>query len=192
MKYDVRICRCGKIHFIDSDAILKALEDEANLVVICSHCGESFVIGADKYSEPDELGDMVPCYNMYTGHLDGDYCIDMSDFVEWAGDRKKLISQIIYSRGVSIPMMSGQCANMYSAGRFSDMWYPDLYRIDRSNVTPEEVHEFIENYHRDRYTVNMNCLLRSLSDDQAECLSHYLIPQFNWSGTKWATQYNSK
>lgn len=193
MKYDVRICRCGHIHFIKMDDITEALRAEKEIVVICACCGAASIIGADKFSDFDENGEVVDCYDMYSSALRAGINIDESFFIQSQDSHAgKFWSSVIYSKGVAVPMMTGMDANHYDCAGFSDMIYPNLYEIDRTDITPADVHKFIEEYHRDRCTVNMKRLLQMLDDDQAEGLSHLIIPQLNWSGTKWATKYNSK
>ena len=46
-KYDMRICRCGRIHMIENKEIDKALEENKNLLLICGGCGQAILIGAD-------------------------------------------------------------------------------------------------------------------------------------------------
>ena len=50
-KYDMRICKCGRIHMIEMDKLDEALHNNKNLLLICAGCGKATNIGAD--IEPD-------------------------------------------------------------------------------------------------------------------------------------------
>lgn len=187
-KYDMHICKCGRIHMVDMEKLDKALEANKNLLLICGGCGGATVIGAD--IEPDYIEPDKDCYNLYQ--------FDFSQYEDahiteayFAGDDKhKAIMEIIYSHGIKVPMMTGMYATDYFDGNFSDRWYPDFYKIQRRDVTVEEIMEFIDQYNKDRTTVNMNRFINENPEDIIEEISHYYIRGFDWSGTKWATTYN--
>ena len=44
-KYDMRICKCGRIHMVPSERRNKALEVNKDLLLICGECGASTLIG---------------------------------------------------------------------------------------------------------------------------------------------------
>lgn len=46
-KYDIRICKCGRIHAIPNERIEKALDADKNFLLICAACGNATLIGAD-------------------------------------------------------------------------------------------------------------------------------------------------
>ena len=88
-------------------------------------------------------------------------------------------------------MMTGMYATDYNNGRFSDRWYPDFYKIQRSDITVKEIMDFIDKYTNDRTTVNMNRFISETPEDMLEEISHYMIDGFNWKGTKWENEWNS-
>jgi len=189
-KYDMRICKCGRIHMIPNDRLDKALENNKNLLLICGGCGAATLIGAD--IEPDWDEHNKDCYMMYSGDFSShkDTTISVSDFESTAS--KKGIEEIIYSHGLKVPMMTGQYATDYFNGRFSDRWYPDFCKIQRSDVTVNEIMNFIDEYTHDRTTVNMRRFIRETPEDMLAEISQYLIDGLDWKGTKWETEWNSK
>ena len=131
-KYDMRICKCGRIHMVDNNKLDNALENNKNLLLICGGCGAATLIGADiepDWNEPDKN-----CYMMYSGELSpyDDRNIISADFE--STEHHKGIEEIIYSHGRKVPMMTGMYATDYNNGRFSDRWYPDFYKIQRSDM----------------------------------------------------------
>ena len=122
---------------------------------------------------------------MYSGVFSDyeDKSISVSDFE--STDTHKGIFEIIYSHGLKVPMMTGQNATDYFNGRFSDRWYPDFYKIRRSDVTVKEIMDFIKKYEHDRCTVNMNRFILQTPVDMLEEISHYAIDGLNWIGTEW-------
>lgn len=46
-KYDIRICKCGRIHAIPNERIEKALDADKNFLLICAACGNATLIGAN-------------------------------------------------------------------------------------------------------------------------------------------------
>lgn len=132
------------------------------------------------------------CYMMYSGDFSAyeNKSITVSDFE--STENHKGIEEIIYSHGIKVPMMTGQYATDYYNGRFSDRWYPDFYKIQRNDITVKEIMDFIDEYTNDRTTVNMNRFIHETPEDILEEISHYSVDGFNWKGTKWETEWNSK
>ena len=63
-KYDIRICKCGRIHAIPNERIEKALDADKNFLLICAACGDATLIGADispAFDDPSK-----DCYEMYS------------------------------------------------------------------------------------------------------------------------------
>lgn len=187
-KYDMRICKCGRIHMIDNEKLNTALESNKNLLLICAGCGTATLIGAD--IEPDWNELEKDCYVMYAEDFSSykDRNINVSDFE--STDLQKGIQEIIYSHGIKVPMMTGQYATDYFNGKFFDRWYPDFYKIQRRDITGDEVMKFIDEYNYDRTTVNMIRFIQDTPHDILEEISHYHIEGFNWKGTKWETEWN--
>lgn len=87
-------------------------------------------------------------------------------------------------------MKTGQYATDYFNGRFSDRWYPDFYKIQRKDITVKEIMEFIDEYNKNRTTVNMNRFINETSDDILDELSKYMIDGLDWKGTKFEKEWN--
>lgn len=189
-KYDIRFCKCGRIHTTPIEKLDNALEKNKNLLLICAGCGNATLIGADiepDWDEPDK-----DCYMMYSGDFSTyeNKSITVTDFE--STDSYKGIEEVIYSHGIKVPMMTGQFATDYFNGRFSDRWYPDFYKIQRNDITVKEIMDFIDEYTYDRTTVNMQRFIHETPEDMLEEISHYFVDGFNWKGTKYETEWNSK
>lgn len=97
-KYDMRICKCGRIHMIPIGKVYKACKENKNLLFFCGGCGAGTWIGADivpDYYEPEK-----DCYSMYAQDfsLYESASITNSDFE--GKEDKKGISEIYYSHGI--------------------------------------------------------------------------------------------
>lgn len=189
MAKELRICSCGRLHFIDEDIFSTALEQDKNVLLICGSCGRATIIGADK--EPDIYGDDPTkiCYNMYSCDIHE----DMKEFEASSFDStecKKGIYKIVYSKGKGVPMMSGMYAQQFGANGFEENWFPDFWKIERSNITVDEIMQFIGEWRKERSTVSMNRLLHELTEEEAELLSHFYIRGLDWSGTKYAKNWD--
>lgn len=187
-KFEVRICSCGRIHFIDNALIDEALDQGKNLMLVCGGCGSVQLIGADRQPDWDDPSKTV--FNMYTWSVHEEQKIwDASLFT--GTDKQKAVSKIFYSQGVQVMMESGYFAKSFEhgVGRFQDMWYPDFWKIP-ANATAEEYKAFIEKWQRESVTVNMPFLLRTLTEEQAQALSGYAIEGLNWKGTKFEREWH--
>lgn len=187
-KYDIRICKCGRIHAIPNEKIEKALEADKNFLLICAACGNATLIGAD--ISPDLVDPSKDCYEMYSGDfsLYEDKVINTDAFK--GNEKEKAIEEIFYSHGIKVPMKTGQYATDYFNGIFSDRWYPDFYKIQRTDITVNEIMDFIDEYIHDRTTVNMNRFINETPDDILDELSNYLIDGLNWKGTKFEKEWH--
>ena len=65
-KYEVRICRCGCVHFIPWKYFEDAVEQNKEFVTICNRCGEAVRYGADDYFDE---GNALYCYPLDTGEI---------------------------------------------------------------------------------------------------------------------------
>lgn len=193
-KYDIRICSCGRIHFVLNSEIDAALEADKELWLVCGGCGRTTRIGA--YIEHDWTSDdpnkMI--YNMYSFEYGEhkDYELTIDSFA--ATDNHKGIYKVLHSVGERPVMMTGMHATHYfaPAGRFEDNWYPDFWKIQRTDITKDEILQFIKDWEKDHVTVNMNQLLRMLDEDKLEALSAYMINGLNWVGTKYEREWHKK
>ena len=63
-KYDIRICKCGRIHAIPKEKIERAIDENKNFFLICASCGKGTLIGAGAsrdylYPEKQNIWDML-------------------------------------------------------------------------------------------------------------------------------------
>lgn len=189
-EYDIRICKCGRIHAIPNEKIEKALDADKNFLLVCAACGNGTLIGAN--IRPDWNDPSRDCYEMYSGDFSPykDKTINVNTFN--GNEKEKAIGEILYSHGIKVPMETGEYATDYFNGEFSSRWYPDFYKIQRSDITVKEIMDFIDEYAHDRTTVNMGRFINETPDDVLEELSNYLIDGLNWKGTKFEKEWNSK
>ena len=181
----VRICSCGRIHFYDEKHVDDAITANKEVLFICGGCGRATRIGADDWT--GYYNDNEPCYAMYQQ--------DVEKEAVWTADafnpaeNKKAFAEILYSPGKKVMMKTGYYAKAYSNGYFEDIWYPDFWKLEKPNLTIPEVMEFINENRTKRKQVNMNSLLRELTEEEAKCLyrSCY-IEGLDWSETKYGPQ----
>lgn len=81
--------------------------------------------------------------------------------------------------------MTGEYAGQYTSWvGFSDIWFPDMYAIETSETTMEDVAAFIAKYRKDRKTVNMNRLINENNNPEIlKAISSRLIKGLNWEDT---------
>ena len=192
MSKQVRVCKCGCIHFLDMDIIQNAIEHDKNTLFICGNCGKAIIIGADRvpnyYAESED--DPKECFDMYSYNADRHqrmFMLDANSFSEFGNH--KPIDKVIYDNGYIVIMETGYRADYfnYNTG-FEDMKYPDFSYHLSKRATAKEIMSMIEDYHRKRKKVNMNILIRDLTDEENEILSRAMIKGLDYSGTKWERQ----
>lgn len=193
-KLEARICKCGRIHFYSTELLQSLLEAEKELVLICSKCGNVTRIGAD--IEPavwyDEDADTeAVMFNMYAMHSENEE-IGAEDFNQeiMNENHKRTIGKILINEGVPVYMGTGYTADYYGPNGFAD--YGSNFERNKNYITIEELERDWDEYDKRRRKVQMQALLRSLTDEQAEALSCYSIKNLDWSNTKWETKYNSR
>lgn len=182
MKYEIRVCNCGRIHAFPHEKIENAIYNNKELLLVCGGCGSGTIIGAD-YHPDGAYGFDEPCYDMYSFTLDKTYSIT-SDFKTPKGHA---ISEIFFDEGIKVPMMSGEYAGLHTPGAgFSDIWFPDLYKIEAPGTTMKDVAEFIAKYRKDRKTVNMNRLINENNNPEIlKAISSRLIEGLDWTDTEY-------
>lgn len=181
-KFDIRICSCGRIHTLPSEKINNAIEHNKDFLYICGGCGIATVIGAD---EGYDFYDDNICYDMYSRTLPKEDTVFDTDFINTSNQYHKQISEIFYSNGYKVPMKSGMDATDFYVGKFSDRWHPDFYKIQRNDVTVDEIMDFIDDFNKNRTTVDMERLIDRLPEDVLEELSALYIPSLDWANTKY-------
>ena len=189
MSKDIRICKCGCIHFVDQDIINNAIDHDKNTLLICGQCGRATIIGADRvpnwYKESDD--DPDECFDMYSyelGRGQETLILDANSFSD-IGNHKP-IDKVIYDRGHVVMMATGYRANYfdYNTG-FEDMTYPDFIYYLNPDMTIHEIIALIDEYGEKRKTVRMYSLIHDLTDDENVLLSKARIKGIDYTGTKW-------
>jgi len=155
-KYEVYFCSCGRVHFVDTEKLNKAIENEKEILVVCNNCGNSFVEGADKQEYDGE-----ECYMMYSRSMRDTEINDTSN-----------INSIVFTPGEKVFMMTGGEATFYGNSTFID-W--ETKKLD--NVTDEEWKKIREIVDVER-TIN---LIRD--DNKLSNMSNY-VTGIDWKGTK--------
>lgn len=188
-RFDVRVCKCGHVHFVDIEVVDKALEEQKPLLLICGHCGLLTAIGGDEFYDEDTDKTM---YNMYTYNPANGKDIDTIDTSKY--------SSVIYSEGKRIMMKTGYPATSYNSGvGFQDTQFPDgIWDIAfhgkcyQMNTYPKNmsVQEYLRKWAEDSVTVSMNWTLSMMTDDEQEALSHYMFENLDFTGTKYETEWN--
>lgn len=176
-KFDMHVCRCGRLHFVKNEDINLALNANKELLLVCGRCGEATAIGANRTYEDENK----ECFMMYSHSAQESFVIDAESFLNTKA--KKGYSKVIYDMGVPVPMMTGYNANSHCGDFFYDTTAPEWWKIQRRGITVEEIQKFISDFQKASMTVNMPLLLRNLTEEQAECASCYAISAFDWSGT---------
>lgn len=188
---DMKICRCGRIHFYDNNLLSKLLDDDKELVIICSSCGNVMHIGSDKepaclYDEDADDDEIV--HSMYSYSEDEEE-FTKDNFIKLVCDKKKkrTVGKIIVQRGIGVPMATGFSATFRNSNGFIDSNSIFERRVKYSSL--ENLEKDMDEYDKKRSVVNMKLLLSKLSDEQADVLSNYLITGLDWSDTKFANKY---
>lgn len=142
-KYDVRFCKCGRVHFIENEKLEKVCsENEKEILFICNHCGASSIIGLEDYMD----GKAWYSYSVTN--------TEISDVSR--------IGLIIASRGEMIIMQTGSFATYLSGGLFIDS---DTPKPDEITTNEWENKRKIVDTQR---TINQ---IRDI--EKVEALSHY-------------------
>lgn len=191
-KYDMRICGCGRIHMIPVEKVDNAIHANKNLGVICGGCGSILAIGADAH--PDWNEPEKTCYDMYSFDVNLNevhQSIEITPEAFTTGIlNMKPFSELWYDLGIKVPMMTGEYARSHFGDHFCDMWWPDWYKVQRSDVTVEDFQKFIADYTHNQRTVNMDRFIHETPDEYLEEISHYWIKAFDWRGTKYDNKFN--
>lgn len=184
MKYDIKICKCGRIHAIPNDTIQKALEKDKGVLLICARCGSANVIAADKEIAPNGKECYMMRYSSFSPY-------DSITFGQEVFGQEKL-DTILYDHGYGVPMETGNYASAYDCRIFRD---DSLYNLEpllfEKNITKKIVSDFIADHNKKACTVDMNRMINEIPDDVLSDLSKFWIDGFKWKGTKYETIYNT-
>lgn len=182
MKYDIRVCSCGRIHVIPFEKVSNAIEEQKDFLLVCGSCGAVTVIGAD-YRKEGAYGFEEPCYDMYSYDISKPFSITS----DMATPNGRSIAEIFFNRGIGVPMMTGEyatCFNPYVG--FSDLTYCSSQELNMDDITANEMHDILNKYNSDRTTVNMQ---RFISENRGnpeilEAISTMHIKGLNWSNAE--------
>lgn len=124
-KYEVYAFENGRVALVDSEIIFNAIEKGKEVLIVCNSWsgGYAYAIGAEKFNDP-EFGE---CYNMYG------YDVREAEFD--SEDLQKFY-KVIFTPGEMIYMETGEQANSYCGGQFTD-WHSKEEDINRySGIYP--------------------------------------------------------
>lgn len=178
MKYEIRICRCGRIHFFPREK-LHNVTGEKSFLLICSGCGESMI-----YGYMDIGGELI-----YRPHLTYDtLCIN-----EGMQSQTTKFFEILIDAGIKVPMMSDHDATYYNpySGFYDtschNMWLRSLHSDTKGDLTCDGKSI------KERHTVDRKMfferamlypgLLRQLAESR--CTG------FDWTGTRYDPENRS-
>lgn len=196
MKYEIKICHCGRIHFIPQRQISRAIRDNKELLVLCTNCGRNWIIGADEIHD-DYYGDGYMMYTNSFGPKRGQLIeIDRATFK--INPKGKLLRKIILSDGYPVRMNTGHDANMFFGNRFYDEREPyfyDMYLRDM-HPTPETLDRLVKAYQKHqpkKYAVDMTAMIigSGMSDEQLIQLSYAAIDSFDWDNLPYGYDIDS-
>lgn len=158
-KFEVRICKCGSVHFIPWQDIEDAIDQNKEFVVICNRCGSAVRYGADDYFDE---GKALYCFPLDKGEITKDRF-------------EAEFTKILYSEGVRVPMRTGQLADFYDGNLFYDcqpcFWSSMLYECE----TIEEARAYYQERIALAKQVNIEWFMDKLDDDKRDALNHYYI-----------------
>lgn len=123
--YDVYAFDNGRVALVDSEIISNAIEHGKEVLIVCNSWsgGYAYAIGAEKFNDP-EFGE---CYDMY-GY-------DVRE-VEFNPEDLQKFYKVIFTPGEMIFMETGDQANSYCGGQFTD-WHSSIEDIHRrANIYP--------------------------------------------------------
>jgi len=163
----LHFCSCGTVHELDDEVISQAIMERKDVLYICARCGNAVLFGGDIVHDFDNPG--TKCIDFYAKN----YSMYKDAIITADTFKEENIYKIIYSRGHKIPMMTGNYANSQSGGVFSDTVYPDFYKIQRKDVTVEEIMHFINEFNINRHKINMNRLINENSKEFVDIFKGY-------------------
>lgn len=123
--YEIYAFDNGRVVLVDSEIISNAIEQGKEVLIVCNSWsgGYAYAIGAEEFNDP-EFG---RCYDMY-GY-------DVREIEFNAEDLQKFY-KVIFTPGEIIYMKTGDQANSYCGGQFTD-WHSSVEDIHkRANIYP--------------------------------------------------------
>lgn len=168
---EARVCKCGRIHFID-DTVDKAIREDKEVLLVCGHCGTMTRIGADVEENRfwKEDGSPKKSYLMYSIEVRDSTKINNNDVR--IDETSKEIFAILYSKGTPVPMKTGYYADSYRGGQFVDTCFPETgMQVLLNNGTIEDIREFYNGWLERRQQVNWGLFMKSLSPEEQKLVN---------------------
>ena len=167
---NVEVCKCGTIHVIQPEKFHTAIGSGSNYLKVCRNCGATTVIGIFEDDDGSET--------FYDVELPDDRCsITLDDFDLTNG--KKPFSEIYFSHGYKIPMMSGGYATCFQNNSFQDTSSTTTYKDESLTVKLDALSK----------CVDMDRLIKEIPDEILYALSKLRISGINWANTKYYGRY---
>jgi hypothetical protein len=180
-KFDVRFCRCGRIHLVDWCDINAAIDTEKEILLICGGCGAATRIGADDYDGGKAM------YSIDLTHESKDHVvIDERNFADNTEPSEKYFpkfTKIIYSNGIRVPMKNGYYATSYFNGIWQDT-RRDYINFNEARLLRKSVADVQKEYEEDLANsriVDVDRLFDSLNDEKKRVLTPY---KYMFEGSK--------
>lgn len=171
-RYDLRICKCGRVHFIPSEKIDNAIKNSKEIVLICPGCGTILHIGADVQEDPYVGGE---CYMMYS-YDQKDGTITSANFDPAFNGR--VIDEIIVDEGERVYMKTCRPADHYSFGKFYD-WGSDFPDIrDYANKPAADLIRDMDKFNRTREIIDIDMTLKFMSKEHSDYMNHPMAKAF--------------
>lgn len=169
-KYLVKVCECGHIHLINKKDLCKAIKNDAEILLICGSCGTTSLIGAEADIEVNPNKTIHPSYTMYVmdNAINAD-SVDLAKTINLKSITQKDVCNIIYSKGIEVPMRTGGTARHYTGKNFMDTDYPQFFE---DSLTEEMVCKFIKDWEVRRMKVDIYKLLDNLNEEQLEAITN--------------------
>lgn len=179
-KYETYIFGNGRVVFIDTEIIDNAIKQGKEVLIVCNAWsgGYAYAVGAKKFNDPD-FGE---CYNMYG------YDVKEKEFNP--EDLQKFY-KVIFTPGEMVYMETGDQANSYRGGQFTD-WHSSVADIYcRAKIYPALGDEKLteDEIFSKRKTINERATVRNLYKDvEAKVEALIGCGILSKDATKWIVQ----
>lgn len=184
---ELKVCKCGRIHFYKFSMLYELLEDEKELILICSNCGDVIHIGSDKRKEMVDIKDLSVKYihEMYSYKIESETITELNFNKEKMNEeQKRTIGKILISSGKPVYMETGFYADSMVDSNFCDSSSQFPYFNEKYDSV-EQILSGLIKYNEKRKKVVMHVFIKSLTDEEAKTLSGYLFKNLDWKGTKY-------
>lgn len=174
-KYFVHICSCGAIHFIPKEIVDSVWNENKEMLLICTNCGQGRVIGAEEHigDESEDFEDGHDCYQC-------DFDVDSVE----------IRSEVIEDRIVT-SVLTETTRNIFKCVYVDKGYRPVLKAFNQTNIATSFYNGYFSSdilvYSQNRpiRTVDMEQLIDDLGEEKCIALSGLVIPGLDWKGTKY-------